>query len=201
MGKLAIVFPGIGYTADKPLLHYARQIAAEQGYEVRLISYTGFPKKILGDRDKMAESYRIAKSQAKAQLAQIDLSRCDDLLLIGKSIGTILAAKLADKCFAFCVRLLLYTPMEETFRYPLENAVVFTGSEDPWVGGAESRIPTLCRENKIPCFVIPGANHSLECGDVLKDIQTLRMVMEETERFLAGAIPYDHSSSGREELP
>lgn len=116
MEKLAIVFPGIGYTADKPLLHYVRRIATEQGYEVRLISYTGFPKKIPGDRAKMAESYRIAKSQAKAQLADIDPSRCDDLLLIGKSIGTMLAAKLAAKCSVRRVRLLLYTPMEDTFR-------------------------------------------------------------------------------------
>ena len=188
MEKLAIVFPGIGYTSDKPLLHYARRIAAELGYEVRLISYTGFPKKILGDREKMAESYRIAKSQTKAQLAKIDLSRCDDLLLIGKSIGTILAAKLADKSSADRVRLVLYTPMEDTFRYSLKNAVVFTGSEDPWVGGAESRIPALCEEKQIPCFVIPGANHSLECGSVLQDIHTLHGVMEETIRFLADAV-------------
>ena len=201
MGKLAIVFPGIGYTADKPLLHYARRIAADQGYDVRLISYTGFPKKILGDQKKMAESYRIAKSQSKAQLAEMELSRYDDLLLIGKSIGTILAARLANKCSAGRVRLVLYTPMEDTFRHPLDNAVVFTGSDDPWVGRTESRIPALCREKNIPCFVIPGANHSLECGDVLQDIRRMHEIMEETEKFLVGAIPSDHSSSGRKDLP
>ena len=27
MKRLAIVFPGIGYTAEKPLLHYSRRIA------------------------------------------------------------------------------------------------------------------------------------------------------------------------------
>ena len=79
---------------------------------------------------------------------------------------------------------IFYTPLEETFAYPVERALVFTGSADPWVGGAESRIPALCRERHIPCFVVPGANHSLECGDVLRDIHNLLEVMEETRRFL-----------------
>ena len=35
MGKLAVIFPGIGYTADKPLLYYSRRIAANLGYEIR----------------------------------------------------------------------------------------------------------------------------------------------------------------------
>ena len=33
MSKLAVIFPGIGYTVDKPLLHYSRRIAADLGYE------------------------------------------------------------------------------------------------------------------------------------------------------------------------
>ena len=33
MKKLAVFFPGIGYTADKPLLYYSRKLAAELDYE------------------------------------------------------------------------------------------------------------------------------------------------------------------------
>lgn len=190
MGKLAVVFPGIGYTPDKPLLHYARQIAAEQGYEVRLISYTGFPQNILGNRDKMAESYRLALAQAENQLADTDLSCADDLLLIGKSIGTILAARFASKRpSAGRVRLILYTPMEDTFRYPLGDAVVFTGSEDPWVGGTDSRIPALCREQDVPCVVIPGGNHSLECGSAMRNILNLQEIMDATDQFVRNTAP------------
>ena len=29
--RLAVVFPGIGYHADKPLLYYSRKLAAQQG--------------------------------------------------------------------------------------------------------------------------------------------------------------------------
>ena len=36
MPKLAVIFPGIGYTAYKPLLYYSRRIAANFGYEIKL---------------------------------------------------------------------------------------------------------------------------------------------------------------------
>ena len=34
--KLAVIFPGIGYTADKPLLYFGRRIAVDCGYEIRI---------------------------------------------------------------------------------------------------------------------------------------------------------------------
>ena len=42
MKKIAVFFPGIGYTADKPLLYFSRRIAAAHGYEIRIMNYTGF---------------------------------------------------------------------------------------------------------------------------------------------------------------
>ena len=60
MKKLAVFFPGIGYTVDKPLMHYSRKLAADAGFEVLLLPYAGFPPKIKGDRGKMEESYQIA---------------------------------------------------------------------------------------------------------------------------------------------
>ena len=32
--KLAVIFPGIGYTADKPLLYYASRLARHYGYQI-----------------------------------------------------------------------------------------------------------------------------------------------------------------------
>ena len=29
--KIAVVFPGVGYHADKPLLYYSRKLAAQYG--------------------------------------------------------------------------------------------------------------------------------------------------------------------------
>ena len=93
--KLAVIFPGIGYTADKPLLYFGRRIAVEYGYEVRIMDYKGFPPKVKGDRNRMEESFFIALRQAEEMLAGVDFTEYDDIVFIGKSIGTIVAAKIA----------------------------------------------------------------------------------------------------------
>ena len=193
--KLAVFFPGIGYTVDKPLMYYSRKIAASAGYEIKLLPYTGFPEKILGDTNRMQESYAIALRQSEEMLAEFNLREYDDLLFVGKSIGTIVAAELASRTLSSScpdtgrtnhsrIRFVLYTPLDATFRFPIGEALVFTGSEDPWVGREKSRISSLCNEADIPCIVIAGGNHSLETGDLQKDISNLQMIMQRTGEFI-----------------
>ena len=187
MSKIAVFFPGVGYTADKPLLHYSRRLAADQGYEIKLLPYAGFPEKIKGDRAKMVESYKLALQQAEEMLSDTDLTTYDDILFVGKSVGTIVAAKIAaESPMAEKIRLVLYTPLEDTFTFLKDTAecIMFTGAADPWVGGENSRIPDLCAERKIPCHVIPKANHSLESGDLYKDLQNMQQIMKTTEEFI-----------------
>ena len=76
--KLAVFFPGIGYTVDKPLMHYSRRLAAALGYEIRLVPYTGFPKKVKGDRERMVESFRIALAQTEEMLSDVDFDSYSD---------------------------------------------------------------------------------------------------------------------------
>lgn len=37
--KLAVIFPGIGYHSDKPLLYYSKKVAKRLGYEILDIRY------------------------------------------------------------------------------------------------------------------------------------------------------------------
>ena len=183
MKKLAVFFPGIGYTVDKPLMHYSRRLAADTGFEIRLLPYVGFPQKVNGDRDKMHESYLLALSQSREMLADVDFSAYDVILLVGKSIGTIVAAEIASHCpTPDRIHFVLYTPLEGTFAFPLGDALAFTGSNDPWV--RKGSIPALCEQRDIPCHVIPDANHSLETGDVKEDIEALEMIMTKTRKFI-----------------
>ena len=185
MKKLAVFFPGIGYTIDKPLMHYSRKLAAALGYEIFLLPYKGFPPKIRGNREKMEESFRIALEQSVEMLADVDLTEYEDILFVGKSIGTIAAAKIAaESPAADRIRLILYTPLEQTFTFPMAEAVAFTGTKDPWVGKGEYSIEELCARRQIPCHLIKGGNHSLETDDVDKDIRNLRKIMKKTEEFI-----------------
>lgn len=187
MRKLSVLFPGIGYTVDRPLLLFSRRIAENLGYEIKPLPYTGFPRNVRGDRQKMVECYHIALTQASEMLSNADLDGYDDILFIGKSVGTIVSAALAaDSTCKAKIRQVIYTPLEDTFSFPIQNAVAFTGSNDPWVGGSDSRIPALCEKRGIPCFVIPGGNHSLESDNWQNDLENLKTILAETERFIRG---------------
>ena len=42
MGKrIAIIFPGIGYSSERPLLYYSRKVLQKNGYEVINVNYQG----------------------------------------------------------------------------------------------------------------------------------------------------------------
>ena len=185
MKKLAIFFPGIGYTADKPLMYFSRRLAVTHGYEILTMDYSGFPPKVKGDRSRMEESFAIAYAYACEKLSGVDWTACKDILFVGKSIGTIVAAKIAsDSAVRDRIRMVMYTPLEDTFAYEFGSAICFTGDDDPWVGKKKSQIRALCAARDIPCMVVPEANHSLESEDVIGDMKTLRKVMKETEQFM-----------------
>lgn len=197
-----MLFPGIGYSLDRPLLHFSRRLAAGHGYEILPLPYAGFPAQVRGDREKLLQCLRIARRQTDEMLSGVDLSAYDQLLFIGKSIGTAVAAELADRApIRARVRQVIYTPLAETFAVPVREAVVFTGADDPWVGRGDSPIPALCAERGLPCIVIPGANHSLETEDVQTDLETLRRVLEETERFIQKAAGRRAAGTGQEGPP
>lgn len=185
MRKLAVFFPGIGYGNDRSLLYFSRKLAQKYGYEPLLVSYRDLPWDAKSSREKMRECIRLAMRQAEQTLSDADLSQYDEILFVGKSIGTVIAADLAEKNGPV-IRQILYTPLEETFGSGIADGIVFTGGNDPWVGGKDSRIASICEEKGIPCFTVPDANHSLETDDPIKDIKNLKKIMRETERFLLG---------------
>ena len=179
--RLAVLFPGIGYHCDKPLLYYPAKLARSAGYEVLPVNYGGFPEKVRGDRDKMRACLDIAWTQAGAMLADVDWAAYRDLLFIGKSIGTLVALRYAAEK-GLDARSVLLTPLEETFAFARGKAIAFHGTADPWAETAA--IAAACAAGGIPLFLTEGANHSLETGDALRDVRTLEATLERIDSFM-----------------
>lgn len=179
--KLAVLFPGIGYHCDKPLLYYAAKLAKALKYEVLPVSYTGFPEKVRGNVDKMRECLGIAWAQANELLKPVDWSAYNNVLFVGKSIGTIVGSAYAEEK-GLAVHSILLTPLAETFRYVCGNAVAFHGTADPWA--ETGKIVKACREADIPVYLTEGANHSLETGDVRRDVEILRDTIWKIELYI-----------------
>ena len=118
-------------------------------------------------------------------LQDVPFHEYEDIVFVGKSVGTIAAAEIASKSpVKDRIRLVLYTPLERTFEYSFGEAIAFTGTADPWVGREDSKIPELCKARGISCFTIPEGNHSLESGNVDQDISALQEVIRLTEKFI-----------------
>lgn len=182
MKKLAIFFPGIGYTHDKPLMYYSRKIAVDMGYEAKCIIYTNLPENVKGNKEKMKQSLLIAYEQACKQLGDVNFSEYDDIIIIGKSLGTVVAAKYHEE---FCkdARVVLYTPVEATYKFKFNKAVAFIGDNDSWSNLDDVKL--LSEKALVPLHIYKDANHSLEVsGDYAKNMEYISDVMKKTSEFI-----------------
>ena len=182
MNKLAVIFPGVGYHTDKPLLYYSKKIVSQNGYEIVEVPYGKFPKGVKGSREKMEKAFFSAVEQAEEILKDVDFSLYDDILFISKSVGTAVSAAYGGK-HHLKTRNIYYTPVEASFQFMTQPGIVFTGTKDSWVD--HEAIKEGCKKGGFPLHVIEDANHSLETGDVMTDLENLREIMAVTEMYVS----------------
>ncbi len=182
--KTALIFPGIGYHTDKPLLYYGRMLAKELGYSVIAVNYGGFPRGIKDNEEKMREAFESAMKQTEEILAEEAVSPEDDILVISKSVGTAVAAAWQRKT-GIKARNLYFTPVEQSFALmEKESGIVFHGTADPWV--ETGIVKKGYKELDLPLFITEGANHSMETGSVPVDLKTMKKIMRTCRDYLRG---------------
>ncbi|WP_034467780.1 alpha/beta fold hydrolase [Butyrivibrio proteoclasticus] len=183
--KIAVIFPGIGYHTDKPLLYYAKKLAKQHDYEIIEIKYE-FDQDVINVKHNEHNMHRAVEEfylQAVKQLSDVNISAYNDVLFVGKSIGTAVAGRLAQ-LKELSLKQIVFTPVKATFQYLVkENTLVFHGLDDPWCPN------DLAQENAdkvgYEYHTIEGANHSLETGDVCKDVENLQKIFERVAEFVA----------------
>ena len=82
MKKLAVFFPGIGYTVDKPLLYYSWKLLKGLGWEIVPVPYSGFPEKVKGNPEKMRQCARMALEQAENLLQVVNWGGYGEILVL-----------------------------------------------------------------------------------------------------------------------
>lgn len=178
--KLAVIFPGVGYTCAKPLLYYAAQAAREAGYEVIRLNYGAdihnFPGRAPEELFPIVE---LAESRMENQLEKIGWDQYSDIVFISKSIGTTVAGYV-EEVLELHARHFMMTPLP-TALLSLDkmDGCFVVGTEDLMytdpeiLGQAMKQYP-----DKIGA-VFEGCDHSLERkGDMEGNIQNVRKVME-----------------------
>lgn len=184
--KAAVIFPGIGYHTDKPLLYYGKKLARELDYQIIEVNYTGFPQNIKGNKEKMEQSFQIARTQAEEILCGVNLKEYESVLFISKSIGTVVAASY-DNDHAVHAEHIYFTPVPQTFSFAREaSGMVLHGLSDPWCENAV--VEESCQRLSLALKTFEGANHSLETGDCLRDLEILRQIFGCLKDWIAGLV-------------
>ncbi len=146
--KLLLVFPGIGYHDEKPLLYYPIKQAIALGYDILVVNYPQYEFSIT-----KIEQY------VNQVISEIDdvvyfMKRYDKTIVMAKSVGCLISKKLISSADKY----LLLTPTSEAIPYLNHDDVVLMGDSDP-----------LCVDYKAikvkQLNLFKNANHSIEVSD------------------------------------
>ncbi len=188
---LALIFPGMGYTAFMPLLYYPLQMLLARGADVLRVETVYYRRPdylALGDEDQLRWVKADTLAACRAGLAQ---GRYRRVTLVGKSLGTLsmrdaLAAH-PDLPGLACVWLtpILTNPgLRKACQHVPQRALFVIGTADSYYRPAE--LDEVVQATGGERLVIPNADHSLELrGDVGSSLRELQKIMGVIERFLA----------------
>ena len=187
MKKLAVIFPGVGYTCTKPLLYYTAAMAAEHDYEIiRLDSGQDIHTFHGRTPAELEPVIKLAIKRTLPQLESVPFNDYEDIVFISKSIGTTISCQLEGALsLRGKVKQFLITPIPSTLRYLSDvNGLFFAGTADPYM--PENKIRAAARNfPEKTGGIFEDCNHSLEQkGDTLGAIRNLRLIVECLEKML-----------------
>ncbi|MDD6373591.1 MAG: hypothetical protein PUF97_03840 [Bifidobacteriaceae bacterium] len=179
-GKHVLIMPGIGYTVDRPLLYWAAQALAPDGWyvdrlDLKLTESVEFPE-MIDCMEHVIDAWR-EKSLTRAKRADAE----PDLLVITKSLSTLSFPHAAHQG----LRVVLLTPVlnpppfdkhKSVIPAPLPGPgfpepLICAGTADPYFDDAKAHALT----DHVRTFA--DANHSIEVpGDWERSIDYLRQV-------------------------
>lgn len=179
--RVAVILPGRAYTADMPLLWYARTVLSFQGWTVHSISWpTDLPAATV--RDVAATAIDQARGGSAGQAGSAPTSNTPtSCLIIGKSLGS-LALPLAVQRGLPGIWL---TPL--LFEQAVITAAQHLGPQHLLVGGTEDQATwdrEVAHHSGAQLLEIPSADHTLQVsGDLDHTLAALERVVDAINAF------------------
>ncbi|WP_151735763.1 hypothetical protein [Paenibacillus tengchongensis] len=179
---LAVVFPGQNYPADRPLLYYAAKVAAEYGCDLLVLEYGYQSARTAFKREELD----ILAEECKAALAAVP--DYEHLLFIGKSLGTVLAGRLADDPdVKGDLSQLFLTPVADAVpAIQASRGTVIYGGADPLF--TEQHAAAVRDLPGLRVYCIDEANHSLEVGSTGESLAVLLVLNNFYHEFFVDAL-------------
>jgi pimeloyl-ACP methyl ester carboxylesterase len=191
--RLAVLFPGRGYSCAMPVLYYPARWLSTRGADVLTIEYSFTHKQTSLAKLSSEDLLRWLGADASAALkAGLNSGQYEEVVLVGKSLGTLalgqlsLALPAGPTQFSF----VWLTPL---FKNPVLRAALLQAKPRSFFvqGEADPHYdPNFFAEMRAACsaqeLLLPGADHSLEHkGDFEAALSAVRQLLAGLAAFTA----------------
>jgi hypothetical protein len=189
-GRLAMLFPGRGYTCAMPLLYYPTRWLESRGADVLTIEYNCIRQPGYDALSPDEKMHLLAGEVDAALQAAEQQGNYGEIVFVGKSLGTLALSHLAlhsplahSAAFVWLTPLVRQGTLRRAVAAAQPRSLFVSGTADPLYDPAcFSEVVQSCRGESL---LIPGANHSLELpGDLPASLQALHQVLDALAAFI-----------------
>jgi len=170
--RIALLLPGLHYTTERPLLHFARAVFLRHRWTTREIRWPERPPQREG-QDLPIWFARLG-SFVQAQVSRIlDQETASEIALVGKSMGAFAAAVAADRSLPgiWLTPILRDSQLPADLRRTAAPFLLVGGTADP------SWDPEIARSFGQPWYEAHDADHGMETvDDPVNSAEVLRHV-------------------------
>ena len=185
---LVIILPGLGYTLDKALLDYSKQLILDFKFDCLGIEYGFQVSRESFNRQDENDIRELLLETLDIIFSALELRRgkYKRIILIGKSLGTVLQSRIDKEIkenYDIHIKNIYLTPINATFKEKLDKeGLIITGTKDTLISSENLE---KIKSEGLRVLGIEDAGHSL-CikGNVLRSIKALEIIIENIKDYL-----------------
>ncbi len=187
--SLAVIFPGLNYSVDLPLLFFPRQMLVNAGADVLLVETNYGRNPAYAAADAAGRAARVEADARAALDTVLGQGHYAQITLAGKSIGTRALGwlagdpRLAGARFLWLTPLLTDPQLVEQIRRGGQKGLFVIGTADSFYN--PEILAGLVRNTGGQSVVVAEADHGMQVGnDFWASFRALQTILEAVETFL-----------------
>jgi len=187
--NLAVLYPGMRYTCDKPLLYFSTELLLSRGYDV-LQLWSGYDTQEFEQLSQAEKTIQLIRDGQELLDAGRKASTYGELLLCGKSLGTLtMAFILNDGLDQKNLKTIWFTPL---INLPPVSEAILALQSPAFIAGSRTDstfssgpVDEIRSKAGTSLVISDKADHSLEIlGDTTASLKVLDRVITKLSEFI-----------------
>jgi hypothetical protein len=180
--RLALIYPGMGYSCDRPLLYFTTELFLSRGFDV-LQLWSNYETPEFDQLSQSEKTIRLIADGKSLLISARQAGTYRELLLCGKSLGTLTMAfmlnedqQLRQAATIWFTPLIHLPPVAQAIQETKGPAFIAGSQADETFSAGP--VEQLKVNPKAALFITDNADHSLEIpGDTLRSLEILNQVI------------------------